>query len=90
MINQNLFECSVGDKVIYVETGGTGIITRIALNEEIEFSWHILDNYSDYEYLQCISIKSYIQNPLWRYVYKYDNEQDLLILKIKYSDYNNW
>ena len=77
----NLFDCNVGDKVIYTRSDGHGMIKSLT-DSNLTITW-FHDNYTND---QKVNKTNYFLNKAWRHVYQYDNEKDLLVIKLKESD----
>jgi hypothetical protein len=84
-MKKNLFDCKVGDKVVYTVEGLTGIITQIN-SRRFTVVWSITDEEEgDCNTEQEISIGIYKGNNAWQKVIQYEDEKELLMLMIKYS-----
>ena len=88
MIKHNLFECNVGDKVIYTRTFVQGEIAKFYIDwtgrkYKLVIHWNYKD--PDQEHDQTISLDGYNTYPDWRKVVSYETEQDLMIINLKYT-----
>lgn len=77
----NLFDCKIGDRVIYTHTNIRGIIKSLDVCY-VTITWL----HNSYTNDQEVSKTNYLSNENWRHVYQYDNDKDLLVIKLKESD----
>jgi hypothetical protein len=90
MINTNLFESKIGSKVVYPERWYTGEVVKIAVDvrntdgnfiKTIGIKW-------DHQFgingnIQYVSYTEYINNISWQQLICYENDKDLLQIKLK-------
>jgi hypothetical protein len=85
MIKTNLFDCEVDDKIFFTGSLSYGVIESVT-KERITVYWSHSEETAITAGSQTISLEMYSRIADWRHVFCYENDKDLLMIRLKYIE----